>query len=164
MTYPTINTVRDRVIALCETIVLPSPLGTSHAYKSEQECSWSDESLPVFVVEAGGGTDEFISSDTLFYMKREYIISLYVAKVLDESYQVDTDKKDLVNDCIMTVRGFFAARPTLSLAYDPLVEGALLGRDIGPKTLMTKGSTNKYHGTVFRLAVAFTRRVEQTDE
>ncbi len=159
----TITTIRDRIMALCETIVLPDPLGASHAYTDERECSFQDQYLPAFVVEDAGAQAYARVSSNLYMMARDMRITLYVSPVGDEAYNRDIDEWDLVNECILTVSDFFMGRPRLSLADAGIVESAAMTRDVGGKTLMTKGSTTKYHGTVFRLTVKFSRRVSQSD-
>lgn len=157
-----IRVARDRLLALCEVITLPSPLGASHAFETHEECSFGPDDLPAFVViDLPDEQYSRVSSNT-FGTQAEFWIMLYVSPIKDESYRKNVDAWDLVRDCMETVNDFFAAKPTLGMNDGGVVGGAQMSR--GRRTeLATKGSDTKYHGATFRMSVSNVRRVERDD-
>jgi hypothetical protein len=153
-----VRDARDRLLVMCEAIQLPSPLGASHAFESEEECSFAADQLPAFIVtDLPDETYQRVAVDT-YQTGQEFLILLYVSEICDESYQANVDAWDLVTDCREVVADYFHASMGLEFDDAGLLDGAVLSR--GRKaTLMTHGSTSKYHGVVFRLTTAFTRYV-----
>lgn len=158
-----ITDVRDRIMALCETIVLPDPLGASHAFRTRNECSFASNVLPAFVVEEApnAGRNARVSADS-YTMQREFFIVMALAPIRSvEVYQQDMDAKDLARDCILIVTDFFMSNPELSLDDDEGIVGmSELGRDSGPIPVAGK-KDGKYHGAVFRLTVNLPRYVRR---
>lgn len=154
-----ITDIRDRLMALCEAIVLPAPLGVSHAFRTRQECSFTSADLPAFVVESVPNTSRNtrISADQ-YMMQRDYNILMALTPIGNEAYEKNMDTWDLVNDCILTVTDAFMQNPPLELNGAWLVEDSIVTRDSGPIPIAGK-KDGKYHGAVFRLTVMFTRRV-----
>lgn len=158
----TVRSARDRLMALCELIALPSPLGASHAYETEEECSFSSDDLPAFVIHHAPDQTYSRLADASYATQFEFLILLYVSPIQDESYRKNVDAWDVVYDCMEVVNDFFAARPTLAMNDGGVVDQAQMSR--GRKIpLATKGSDTKYHGASFRLVAASARRIEQYD-
>lgn len=165
MTLLTIVPIRNRVMALCELITLPSPMGKGKAYRTLEECSFSAKSLPAFVVKAGERGSEYQYSDShvSYLSTREITIGLYLAHMKDESYKTDIDMMDLSEIVAATVVHFFTARPTLSLDDDNgLVEQARITRNGMPHMMPTQGSNPKNRGIQFRMEVQFRNFSRQT--
>jgi hypothetical protein len=167
MTRIDIVDVRDRVMAHCERIMLPSPFTTGHAYRDEQECSWKVSDLPAYVVEEAGRGSEYDYADagTSYDTRDQIRIILYLSHIKDESYKKDFDNVDLANRCKAAVIHYFAARPTLSLDYDGgLVERARIVRASSPHTGPTLGTNTKNRVVVFLMAVQFANYAPQDEE
>lgn len=157
-----IRVARNRIIALCEFIQLPSPLGASHAYETDEECSFGPDDLPAFVVIDLPDEQYSRMSSDAYGTQAEFLIMLYVSPIADESYRKNVDAWDLVRDCMETVNDFFAAKPTLGMNDGGAIAGAQMSR--GRRTTLTaKGSDTKYHGATFRMSVSNVRRVERDD-
>jgi hypothetical protein len=155
----TINAIRDRLMTLCEQIVVIAPDTTGTAYRTEEACSFKASDLPAFVVKAGarGNQYEYADSGTTYITQREFRIGLYVSHICDESYKKDMDAVDSCELITQTVVDFFAAIPTLSLDYDEgLVEQARIIDSTAPHTMGTKGGNTKNRGIQFRMIVRFT--------
>ena len=162
MTLLTIVDIRDRVMALCELIVLPLPYTTGTAYRDEQECSWKASDLPAYVVEESGRGGEYVydvNSVPCSYLTRDQIrIILYLAHICDESYTKDFDNIDYANRCKAAVIHFFAQRQRLALTspmFPPLVEKAQITRATSPHTGATKGAATKNRIIVFTMTVEY---------
>jgi len=157
-----IRDARDRLMALCEAITLPSPLGDSHAYETEEECSFGPDDLPAFVV-IDAPDEAYSRANTAAYTTQtEFLILLYISPIADESYRKNVEAWDLVRDCMEVTNDFFAAKPTLAMNDGGVVAYAQMSRG-RRTTLTTKGSDTKYHGAVFRMSIANVRRIEQDD-
>lgn len=155
------NAALERLLALCEAITLPSPLGHGKAYETEEECSFSSKDLPAFVVmESPDVTFGRVDSDT-YRATEEFIILLYVSRQHDESYRANVGAWNLVKDSREVISDYFFQKPTLALNDAGVVDYAQLSR--GRKQTLTHMG-NKYHGLTFRLSVAFTRYVGQYDD
>lgn len=168
MTLLTIVDIRDRVMALCETIVLPptvpdedppAPAITGLAYRDEEECSWKTSDLPAYVVEESGRGSEYVynyGSDPCAYLTRDQIrIILYLSHICDESYTKDFDSIDYSNRCKAAVVLFFAGKPKLQMPWPPFVESARITRSTSPHTGATKGATTKNRIIVFNMTVEY---------
>jgi hypothetical protein len=162
MTLLTIVDIRNRVMALCELITLPSPYSTGDAYVDEDECSWDTDDFPAYVVEESGRGSEYeynINADPCAYLTRDTIrIILYLAHICDESYAKDFDNIDYANRCKAAVIQFFAKRQTLALTspmFPPLVEKAQILRATSPHTGVTHGSVTKNRIVVFNMTVEY---------
>lgn len=156
-----ITDARDRLMSLCETIALPAPLSTPNAFKTRQECSFTTDDLPAFIVEEviNTGRNTRISADS-YMMQREFNLIMALTPIQNEAFEKNMDAWDLVRDCILVVTDFFMGNPELSLSDDEGIVGmSELGRDSGPIPVSGKGSNSKYHGAVFRLTVTFPRFV-----
>lgn len=159
-----VNDVRDRLMTLCEQIILPDPLTTGTAYKTEEECSFKASDLPAYVVKASprGNQYEYADSSTVYMTQREFRIGLYVSQICDESYKKDMDAVDFCETITQTVVDFFAARKTLmNDAGNNLVESARIIDSIAPHTRATKGSNPKNRGIQFRMVVRFSNFAKQ---
>lgn len=168
----TIVDIRDRVMALCETIVLPPTLPeadppddppvppiTGTAYRDETECAWAASDLPVYVVEESGRGSEYVynyNSDPCAYLTRDQIrIILYLSHICDESYTKDFDNIDYTNRCKAAVIQFFAKIPKLQMPWPPYVELARITRSTSPHTYATRGAVTKNRVIVFTMAVEY---------
>jgi hypothetical protein len=160
----TINAVRDRLMTLCEQIVVIAPDTTGTAYKTEEACSFKASDLPAFVVKAGarGNQYEYADSGTTYITQREFRIGLYVSHICDESYKKDMDAVDSCELITQTVVDFFAARRTLmNDEGHNLVESARIIDSTAPHTMGTKGSNTKNRGIQFRMVVRFSNFAKQ---
>jgi len=159
MTLLTIVDIRDRVMALCELIPLPSPYTTGTAYRDEEECSWKEGDLPAYVVEESGRGSEYVynpDSVRCSYLTRDVIrIILYLSHIQDESYSKDFDNIDYANRCKAAVINFFAQHQALEMDYEPYVEKALITRATSPHTGATHGAVTKNRIIVFNMAVEY---------
>lgn len=154
------NDALERLLALCEAITLPSPLGRGKAYETEEECSFSSKDLPAFVVMDAPDETYGRVDNTTYRATEEFIILVYVSRMHDESYRKNVDAWNLVKDAREAISDFFFQKPTLAMNDAGVVDGAQLSR--GRKQTLTHMG-NKYHGLSFRLSVGFTRRAEQYD-
>jgi hypothetical protein len=158
-----VNDVRDRIMELCELIVLPDPLTTGTAYRDEKDCELV---FPSYVVKAGarGNQYEYSDSQVSYITQREFRIGLYVAEICDESYKRDMDMVDLCETITQTVVDFFAARPTLIDAEgNDLVDLARVVDSTAPHTMPpAKLNKVKNRGIQFRMVVRFLNFARQT--
>lgn len=157
--------VRDRVMTLCEQIILPAPYGPGHAYRDEKECSWADSEMPAYVVKVLGRGSQYDYADSATsYMTSDAIrIILYLNHICDESYQRDYDNIDLAERAKAYVVHFFAARPTLVFEGNQLVELARIRTGNAPHTEFTTGSNPKNRTVIFTMPVEFMNFSEQTE-
>lgn len=160
--------VRNRVMALCELIQLPTALPstdpmvytTGTAYRDESECSWKLADLPAYVVEDSGRGSEYTYTNTFpcSVITRDVIrIILYLSHIKDETYAKNLDAIDLTNRIKAAVILFFAARPTLALSDGiSYVDRARILRATSPHTYATKGAESKNRVIVFNMTVDYT--------
>jgi hypothetical protein len=157
-----VKDIRDRLMTLCEEIVLPSPLTTGTAYKDEKDSLV----YPAFVVKAGQRGNQYEYSDTFtsYITQRDFRIGLYVAEICDESYRLDTDMVDLCETITQTVVDYFASRPNLQdTDGNNLVEMARIVDSTAPHTMpATRNNTDKNRGIQFRMTVRFLNFAKQT--
>lgn len=156
-----ITQVRDRIMALCEEIELPGGLGTGHAFRTRQECSFAADVLPAFIVEEARNTgrNDRISADS-YMMQREFNIIMALQPIKSvEVYEQDMDAKDLARDCIVVVTDFFMGNPELSLNNDWGIGVTSEIRSDSTPIPIAGRKDGKYHGAVFRLVVQAPRRV-----
>jgi hypothetical protein len=154
------NDALERLLALCELITLPSPLGHGKAYETEEECSFSTKDLPAFIVMEAPDVTFGRVDNALYRITEEFIILVYISKMHDESFRRNVDAWNTVKDAREAISDFFFKRPTLAMNDAGIVDYAQLSR--GRKQTLEKNG-NKYHGLSFRMNVAFTRYVEQYD-
>jgi hypothetical protein len=154
-----ITDARDRLMDLCETIVLPDPFGTPHAFRTRGECSFTTDTLPAFVVEGvpNANRNTRISVND-YVMQRDFTVIMALAAMKHDAYEKNMDAWDQVNDCILTVTDFFMGNPELSLDDAGIVGMAEVVRDSGAIPIAGK-KDGKYYGAVFRITVTFPRFV-----
>ena len=157
--------VRDRVMQLCELIALPSPYTPGTAYRNLSECSWSDDQMSAYVVEALGRGSQYEYTDSVTsYLTRDTIrITLYLNHICDESYSKDWDNIDLAERAKAYVVHFFVARPTLVFEGDQLVELGRINVASAPRTAETTGSIPKHRSIIFVMPVEFRNFSRQTE-
>lgn len=145
--------VQERIIALCPLISLPAPLTTAGAVKAESDCSFSDDSLPVFVVRRGPGIRHVWNDADMLQSTREYLLKLFVQRIEDDTKPgSDEAARELAADCILPVLVFFGGRRALELDDNGMVESQTIVQDSGDTRPFTTNS-RKFSGVLFRMQV-----------
>lgn len=155
--------VQERIIDLCKLITLPAPLGTTDAVKSEEDCMFEDDALPVFIVRRGPGIRHIYNDTSQIQSVREYLLRLYVLRICDDE-SPDANKETalaLAAACIIPTLLFFAARRGLELAIDDggIVENQSIVQDSGDNTVFSSNSET-FSGVLFRMQVTTRHHAE----
>lgn len=157
MAAATILEVQQRIIDLCKLIVLPSPLGTTDALNSEDDCTFEASDLPVFIVRRGPGVAHSYPDTSSRVSAREYFMRLFVLKICDDG-SADANKETalaLAASCIEPVLDFFTPRPGLTNnidGADGIVNQARILQDSGDSTVFSAQS-DTFSGVLFRMQV-----------
>lgn len=158
--------VQQRIIDLCQMIELPAPLNTPGAVASEEECDFQDEDLPVFEVRRGRGLrNQLIDADALQHT-REYILRLFVTRLVGGAKVVPEDIAALSASCILPTIVFFAGNRGLMLDDGGIVSDSLIVQDTSDTKFSTsndKGNTKSFSGVAFRLQVVTRHLVSLED-
>lgn len=151
--------VQQRIINLCLLIDLPAPLLATKAVANEEDCSFADTALPVFVVVRGPGREFAISAD-MFQSNREYLLKLYVAEICNPTASNDNEPEAaLAASCIVPTLEFFSGRRGLELNDTGIVAAQTIAQDT-PAARRYTHNNKVYSGALFRMQIT-TRHVAE---
>ena len=154
----TIDTIKNRLVAICPLIALPGFSAGTASTKDPEEVLL-DEALPFYLIRDGRGIEYRKLEQGAYLAIREMTIAVHLIRMGDESYTQDADAQAAAEACIQPLGRAFLGNPTLRLHDNGIVRECRTAADTGVRTLILRNPGNtdytKYRGVVLKLRVTF---------